>query len=402
MQALRIMLEEGRFSLNRAGAHGWVWDGKLWFVSKRVADDVRQFLIERESGSGVPGKDKNDRLFDTWQEYGALITTPENKAIWSINVSLDDGWSKDFTVICFSLDKLFAEPSQYPKQVAGRISINVGAVIESEELEQNAPSESPLAGTEVDVESNADVEPENSNTEESKSSVTEPEPELDVSLPVPIKKTNVPEPDNGFSQAKPPSMVVLNTKAIDDVFLDEEDVAKPAPKASKALNSAPIKPITPHDAKGLPAIGKTKKSKGPSAAALKFMRWIQDGLADGSMSYNRADSNIHFTQEGMALVSPRIFKEFAQKFGEDGTGTASDKSPADLGQGIQRHITNTGWHLQVGEKKFNIIKYTVVGQDGNGTKIISTVVIKNPLDFINPVPEINPCIVKIDNPMEGK
>lgn len=402
MQALRIMLEEGRFSLNRAGAHGWVWDNKLWFVSKRVADDVRSFLIERESGEGIPGKDKNDRLFDTWQEYGALITTPENKAIWSINISLDDGWSKDFTVICFSLDKLFANPSQYPKSVAGRITINTGAVIESNEVDQSESLERPLSGAEVIVENVSSPEPESSSIDEFTTNINEPEKVQDVGLPIPIKKASAPESDNGFTQVKLPSMTVLNTKAIDDVFLDEEDVAKPPPKASKALNSAPIKPITPHDAKGLPTIGKTKKSKGPSTAALRFMRWIQEGLADGSMSYNRADSNIHFTQEGMALVSPRIFKEFAQKFGEDGTGTASDKSPADLGQGIQRHITNTGWHLQVGEKKFNIIKYTVVGQDGNGTKIISTVVIKNPLDFINPVPEINPCIVKIDNPMEGK
>ncbi|OYZ53600.1 MAG: hypothetical protein B7Y21_15095, partial [Hydrogenophilales bacterium 16-61-112] len=28
MQALRLMLEEGRLSLNRAGSHGWVYDGK--------------------------------------------------------------------------------------------------------------------------------------------------------------------------------------------------------------------------------------------------------------------------------------------------------------------------------------------------------------------------------------
>lgn len=350
MQALRIMLEEGRFSLNRAGAHGWVWDNKLWFVSKRVADDVRSFLIERESGEGIPGKDKNDRIFDTWQEYGALITTPENKAIWSINVNLDDGWSKDFTVICFSLDKLFADPSQYPKPVAGRITVNTGAVIESNEVEQEEPLESHLSGAEAVDESSSNFDSVSSATNEFTTSITEPESALDVGLPIPIIKVSTPEPDNGFTQIKPPSMTVLNTKAIDDVFLDEEDIAKPAPKAGKTLNAAPIKPITPHDAKGLPAIGKAKKTKGPSSAALRFMRWIQDGLADGSMSYNRADSNIHFTQEGMALVSPRVFKEFAQKYGEDGTGTASDKSPADLGQGIQRHITNTGWHLQVGEK----------------------------------------------------
>ncbi len=414
MQALRLMLEEGRFSLNRAGAHGWVFDGKIWFVSKRVADDVRQFLIERESGEGIPGTDKNDRLFDTWQEYGALITTPENKAIWSVNVALDDGWSKDFTVICFPLDKLYETAAMYPKDLPGRIVINTGAaIIEADEVVQVQDLQDAGHATGADQNDHEkNHEPESSHHDEIPvAMIADATSEEDATLPIAIKKKdkaddaiklNEDSHDNGFTLVKSPSMKVLNSSALEQAFLDDDDVAKPASKSIRSEVDNVIKPVVPHDSKMMPDVVKAKKVKPPSNAALKFMRWIQDGLAEGTMSYNRADAKIHFMEDGMALVSPMIFREFAQKFGEDGTGIPSNKTPDNLGDGIQRHVTNAGWHIQVGAKKWNIVKYRIVGMTGEGQKIISTVVIKNPSQFINPVPENNPCLVKIDNPLAGK
>lgn len=406
MEALRLMLEEGRFSLNRAGAHGWVFDGKLWFVSKRVADDVRQFLIERESAEGIPGTDKNDRLFDTWQEYGALITTPENKAIWSVNVTLDDGWSKDFTVICFALDKLYKTAAQYPKDLPGRIVINTGAaIIEVDEVVQvQDPQDSDHAAGANQNDHEKPHEPASGHDEIPVAIIADKASEVDATLPISIKSKNKSDDnhDNGFTLEKSPSMKVLNASALEQAFLDDDDIAKPVTKPIKVINDNAIKPVVPHDAKVMPDITKGKKVKPPTNAALKFMRWIQDGLADGSMSYNRADAKIHFMEEGMALVSPMIFREFAQKFGEDGMGVPSNKSPDNLGDGIQRHVTNAGWHIQVGPKKWNIVKYRIIGMTGGGQKIISTVVIKDPSQFINPVPENNPCLIKIDNPLEGK
>jgi len=415
MEALRLMLEEGRFSLNRAGAHGWVFDDKLWFVSKRVADDVRQFLIERESAEGIPGTDKNDRLFDTWQEYGALITTPENKAIWSVNVTLDDGWSKDFTVICFPLDKLYKAAALYPKDLPGRIIINTGAdIIEVDELvqEQDIQEAGHTAGADQNVhKKNHEPASSNNDDEISVAIIADEVSEVDTTLPITIKsknknddliKSNQDSHDNGLSLEKSPSMKVLNASALEQAFLDDDDVAKPVMKPIKVTHDNTIKSVIPHDAKVMPDITIGKKVKPPTNAALKFMRWIQDGLADGTMSYNRADAKIHFMEDGMALVSPMIFREFAKKFGEDGMGVPSNKPPDNLGDGIQRHVTNAGWHIQVGAKKWNIVKYRIIGMTGEGQNIISTVVIKDPSQFINPVPENNPCLVKIDNPLEGK
>jgi hypothetical protein len=182
-------------------------------------------------------------------------------------------------------------------------------------------------------------------------------------------------------------------------FLDEADAAtsrvdKPRPPAATAL-----KPIAPAgQSADRPKPG--SKVKEPSGAAMRFMRWIQEGLSDASLSYNRADAMIHFVDEGMMLVSPVIFRKFAELFGEEGDGTPSDRAGNKLGTGIQRQVTNTGWHLVTGEEKSNIQRYTVIGADGEGKKLISGVVIQDPTRFVNPLPPNNPAIVRFDKLIE--
>lgn len=49
-----------------------------------------------------------------------------------------------------------------------------------------------------------------------------------------------------------------------------------------------------------------------TAEAEAFLHWLRTGLADGSISVNQADSNVHITPEGVLLDS-KIFKEFSEK-----------------------------------------------------------------------------------------
>lgn len=130
MEALRRMLQDGGvLPLNRAGAAGWVYDGKVWFVCKRLADEVRAYLAKNESGQALPGAERNDRLFDTWQEYGAALPAPDGGAVWSVRVECD-GWSPPdaLTVLCFPLDKLYADPAAYPRPMNGRVVATGGAL----------------------------------------------------------------------------------------------------------------------------------------------------------------------------------------------------------------------------------------------------------------------------------
>jgi len=397
MQALRLMLEEGHLSLNRAGSHGWVHDGKIWFVSKRLADEVRQFLVARESGEGVPGKDKNDRLFDTWQEYGALVPTEDNRAVWNVTVSLDDGWTQSLTVLCFPLDKLFQHPGQYPESVRGTVTpLQPGAAAAPEQAD--TPS-----GTGFDDSLTVDG-PVSGQTEENLDLNLEPSQASQPAADVPQNTADdrretsfaLPALNTRSARLLPERQVAVSpSRRVEDEFLNDDDTARPKQKIKAA---AVLKPVSPAGQSQLLMQAPAKKP--PSSAALRFMRWIQEGLAEGTMAYNRSDAMIHFVEDGMMLVSPLIFRRFAELFGEDGEGTPSDKPAMKLGTGIQRQVTNAGWHLVSGDKKSNIQRYTVIGADGQGKKLISGVVIVDPARFVNPLPANNPCIVRFEQALE--
>ncbi|WP_284399703.1 MobH family relaxase [Acidovorax sp. SUPP2825] len=151
MNAVKAMLRAGTaLPLNRSGAAGWVHDGSMWFVAKRLADGVRTWIKDHAPEEAVPGEAKNDRLFDTWQEYGCIEVNPHSgQAIWYVTVqgqaqdaagSADSatgpqeaaathqdtvaaGYSHSLTMLRFPLAKLYDDPSQYPQPMAGRIVV---------------------------------------------------------------------------------------------------------------------------------------------------------------------------------------------------------------------------------------------------------------------------------------
>ena len=94
MQSMTTMLQAGtQLPLNRNGAAGWVFDGAIWFVAKRLADTVREHIQAHEPDESVPGTAKNDRLFDTWQDYGAIELNPATgQAVWHVTVH---GYAED-------------------------------------------------------------------------------------------------------------------------------------------------------------------------------------------------------------------------------------------------------------------------------------------------------------------
>lgn len=60
---------------------------------------------------------------------------------------------------------------------------------------------------------------------------------------------------------------------------------------------------------------------------LKFLHWLVNGLADGSISFNNPQSFIHFIESGMLLVSPASFRAF--------TGEFNNKNPDCIGRKTQ-------------------------------------------------------------------
>lgn len=190
-------------------------------------------------------------------------------------------------------------------------------------------------------------------------------------------------------------------------YLDDvEDIADDGKSQSAANNIestaprprllAPVAPALP-----IPSPSGSQEAKAPPEAALRFMSWLQAGLADGTLTFNRAGAMVHFVSEGMLLVSPRIFQHFAHAFGEDGRGevSAAYREKKDLGMVIQKQLLKAGWHRR-GESGINILPYQVL-RAGKPAAPISGVVIANPERFVNLVPPANSHVVRLANPAQA-
>ncbi len=362
MDALRRMLAEGgRLPLNRPGAAGFVYQGDIWFAAARVANSVRDYLRENESAIGVPGEDKNDRLFDVWQDYGACRTNPTNgRALWSGRLDFTNGAGYDLpAMLRFPLERLYPDPSQYPAEIDGQIQA----------LSALFQVTTPAAPVISIVATAASVFDANAAAVD-----TRPEDEA-VS-------------DHSHSVAKVPDMssVANSPPAPPNEFLDAEDAASRSDLSAPSKPSATLQPVAP--AMPLPVIANKagKPAAGPSREALEFMAWVQKGIADASLPYNAAGALVHFVrykqETGMLFVSPLIFRRFAEARGE--------VHPPDVmpGLSVQRAVTAAGWHLRVGGGK-NVVSYQVMRKGERGGSLLNGFLVLQPERFFNPVPQTN-------------
>jgi integrating conjugative element relaxase (TIGR03760 family) len=382
MEALRRMLQEGgTLPLNRSGAAGWVFEGDIWFVSKRLADEVREYLQKSESGQGIPGDDKNDRLFDIWQEYGALVPNPASGgAIWRGRVE-GQNYAHDLTLLRFPLSILFATPKSYPAAMEGRITT---IEVEADMLHQGklAPEEPAITAPNPAVALTV-----------SKAAMTRAKPPVQaMAVRDPDLKQDVQTPAALVSLADQPPHKLSNDAVLpDDDYLAADDTAQRVDKAAEAAlpSSSPLMhgAVTAMN----PRPPGHKEQQTPLAAQ-RFMAWVQRGLADGSIAYNETGAMVHFVEAGMLLVSPRVFREFAGLHGESGDGKPSELEGDKIGTGIQREVIRAGWHL-FGPKKVNVLRYQVKRRNGSPGIVLSGMVIVNPARFVNPVPAINQMLV---------
>jgi hypothetical protein len=82
----------------------------------RLANEVRDWLRLAYPDAPVPGEAMNDRLFDTWQEYGACKVNPDTQgAVWGAHIEFTGGQTFYLgALLRFPLELLYPEPALYP------------------------------------------------------------------------------------------------------------------------------------------------------------------------------------------------------------------------------------------------------------------------------------------------
>lgn len=128
--------------------------------------------------------------------------------------------------------------------------------------------------------------------------------------------------------------------------------------------------------------------------AQRFMNWVIAGVGNDTLTVNEPDAVVHFVGEGMLLVSPRIFKDYARTQGpyDSGATTVSVRDESRLGMDVQRQVLRAGWHVRA-KGGINIQTYDVVRR-GKIASTLHGVLIRNPERFLAPVPPANPMLVR--------
>ena len=504
MHAIRTMLKQGTsLPLNRDGSAGWVYGDSIWFVAKRLADGVRDYIKKHaaEDADGIPGESKNDRLFDTWQEYGCILPNPDTgQAIWYVIVQGHDAngqatYRHRLSMLRFPLAKVWDSADHYPPPMHGTI-ILVAKENKAHGGENDAghaagePVEPPLqpvdaapvgknTGTTTascnNKTSNAlSAQEESVNAPQAKANSPVDSPPMKSAIrkiPVPkcaqpgttrsiartqrrevdpddflddtdcatteakaIKREREPtqrakatpvQPPAATSDANAASMVAAAQDSLPPVSprLAIEPVAEPIdhginkpvpehtsrqPAATETISLSSAAPtadpvprpvVLPSAAPPTPPPG-SAKAKEPSWLAIRFMKWLQSGLADGSIKHNELGAPVHFVEQGMALVSPLIFKEYAMHFGESLSDTDAASSaqvtntpgePSRLGLVVQREVIRAQWHLQA-PGGMNVWAFQVKRRGTGRTSRLSAVVLRDPQRWVMPVPPPNPYI----------
>jgi integrating conjugative element relaxase (TIGR03760 family) len=514
MDALKTMLRRGTFPLNRNGAAGWVYDGSLWLVSKSVADKTREWLAKHDSDKDVPGPAKNDRLFDTWQEYGCVMPNPyTGGAIWYVTVhghggadtknatdatdqasdsgegsassdpSAQSAYSNTLTMLRFPLEKIYGDPSSYPPPMLGTIEVHEKRKGKTEDAATgpNAQDAEPEGDEQQAQQAHqADVStktaPEHGSAKPQPQRIKAPtfnKPGKDKQDKPAAASAGSPSPQTtgaaGLSCPSPSGRPADDDEAA--YLLDPKDAANPqamrrereereqrmlAKAARQAQNNAgqakTASPAQSPDAKLSQPVGgqnnrlllhsipsqaarsiagdraqseppepsgktsrtsesrsllkpvrlepqlpklpvkhrnnKSKRQEMMSPIAEDFLRWVQSGLEEHRLTYNQSGAVVHFIEQGMALVSPLIFKMYAAT-------QVAEAEIAEHAMSVQREVVKARMHV-MGANDVNILRFKVMGRAGSVAGHLAAVVLAEPQRYVHPVPPVNP-VLKLES-----
>lgn len=333
---VEMLAERGRwFSVaSSAGGDLFRQGGTVYMVSKHVPDRIREFLKQTKHPAAPSFPSDNQRVFDTLQEYGAVLPNPadERRAVTAVDIAFtrSDGETRAqrFTMLAFKLETLYPD-GNYPAEFAGSLNVSsdqspaqhqgssdtekqeTGAANRSSPKPKKSQANS-AAGLKVLqklFEDGADSLPQQ---QDAAAGLAEIQAERTAKAPRSPRPVKVQNPD----AAAPPPFVVEEV---------DGQPERPSEHAARQLETAQVLSETPPDKQPENAQRPSENSTDGTAAAdafedvrlrqqqdgRHFWMWLAAGLADGSITVNQSGAPVHFVSQGMLLVSPAIFRDYA-------------------------------------------------------------------------------------------
>lgn len=405
MGGLRALLVEGLVPFNRPGAAAFVdADGEhIWMVAGTAANQVRDLLNTREqrAGQALGLPTDNARLFDTWSEYGALVIPPPEfgrGSVWWVRVEFAD-WQQILTMLKFPLSKLFTDGQRPP---AANVVMTLCPVSPDtdRDLAKSTDASSTIAAN-IDATADHAVQGLDALQQPQASLQDAPAYELQsytaasFQPPVDAEASTIVQ-----SMPSPPTAVEPPAVPRDLEFLDDTQSASSALQTVRATPSGAgaVKPHT--NAIKLPkALFKAPGATAPRPNADSFINWVKVGLSldpdadSDALSFNRVDSMIHFVDDGMVLVTPKIFKHFLEQHTFIGdVGVSKDPLRA-----LQNELNKAGYFAKAsGASSFH--RFQTKSEDGTLGTPFNACLIPNPHAYVKPVPASNPLLAKATTP----
>lgn len=267
LDGLRYLLKN-EFKLNQAGpSDGWLTQDALWLVSKTVADRLRAHLLS-QGMDGIPSS--NPAVFNVLQDHGIAQETPDDKAIWTAKVTSEAGWSHSFTFLKLAPAAIW-EPAERPPAFAGTVCVEAvpsSATGTAEALHSPAENAAPTSA----------------------------------------------QPATEATGAATPS----TPDAVDDLLGLLQTAAPPVPVTTASPESLNI-PTGAHVAvdTAIPAnTGAAPTGLSAVATSLSgehFMDWIRQAIQNRKLVINDAKALVHTVADTAYLVSPGVFRRYAQE-----------------------------------------------------------------------------------------
>jgi hypothetical protein len=271
---LRYLLDNGDLPMNRRGAAAYLDGDTLWLVSKTTLDKLRTHLIE-EGQPGIPTR--NDRLMDELQQHDLLVPN-EDRAVWLCSITIAD-WQQQLTCLRFQAGQIWPNSSRQPDSMKGSVEpIHV-------EQTDTGHATANAAGASLGDESDAcQAMP-----------AAAPGSPPHVASEASVSMNDTADADSFDGLPLPFDVNVVPTAGNETVTASE----------SSAANTAETATAAPH-----PGDGQVDGMDASEDAGRRFLAWLKQSIERESVPINTPKARIHVLPEGLALVSPQIFRDF--------------------------------------------------------------------------------------------